>query len=148
MTLWMQAAAAITDASSSGPGAYIQWGVSILLTSAAGAIGVLWRRDIAGLERVIALERAARVATQVEINNLSEANSYLTRKIETVTAECMATREELAREQTRRQTREEMARESRDPPPPRTITHPNLQIPAIPLPLPPPRGRGPHDSQT
>lgn len=157
MSLVAQAAAA---GAGDGPSGYILWGVSVLLTAASTVIVALWRRDVAGMERSIAAEKAwrvdavaaertARLAALEEAKKLLERNTYLTQKIESVTGEYVVTREELARERARRETREEIARESKDPPPlVRTSTHPSLQLPAVPLPLPPPRSRGSNDPTT
>lgn len=128
ISLLSQAAAIATDSGAEG---YIRWGVTILLAAAGGVIGLLWRLDRAQLVNTITKQDA-------EAAKLSDRLDYSAKKMEVMAAEYVAARTELAREQARREAREEHVRDVGSSPG-RLPTNPAMQ--AIPLPLPPPRTR-------
>lgn len=133
-----QAAAAMVASPGTDMTPYVLGGVSALLATGSTVILTLWRRDIAGMERVIKLERDARVAAETECAKQSDRLDYSAKRIDAMAAEYVAISKDLAREQAKREAREEHHRDVGSSPG-RLPTNPSMA--AVPLPLPPPRIR-------
>lgn len=102
-----------------------------IVTIAGAAIAVLWKLDRTQLtDHIKKLEEE-----NAKLNNRLD---YSAKKIGAMAAEYVATRTDLAREQSARETREGLGLD-RGSSPGRAPTNPNMQ--AVPLPLPPPRVR-------
>ena len=89
-------AAVVSEVSTSGAYAYIQWGVSILLTAAAGVIGLLWRLDRSQL-----VDRLKEATIEAEKNEVRYEQA--TKKFDAAVAELAAAHATIARHEGRRE---------------------------------------------